>query len=354
MKVSDRMDANPSEREQLELIGLAETKRAVQLQARSISASTRATNRVEQAHDLLSAPPTRDDLGFSHSGFCQVFLPHAKPKSNHAYWRRESGRFLLMVTPGVFDDRATAPRKPGEPTDREGDSAYVGVPYGPKARLIMMHLQTEGLRSRTVNLGANLSAWMRSMSLSVTGGPRGTILSVREQCLRIARCTFTMQWSESIQSGERTTITDTKIVDGLEVVNSTDGGWSGTVELGARFHEHLREHAVPLDKRAIAHLSENSLQLDLYSFFAYRLPQLKKDTHLSWEQLASQLGSDSPTNKLAMNIRNGLPRVLNAYPHARLDITRHGLLLKPSQPAVPRTIVPVHRLRLTDGTSDAA
>ncbi|MBV8616091.1 MAG: hypothetical protein JOY66_20290 [Acetobacteraceae bacterium] len=128
---------------------------------------------------------------------------------------------------------------------------YVGVPYGPKSRLIMIHLQTEGLKSRTVNLGASFSAFMRSLGLAVTGGKRGTIGAVREQALRIAQCRFTMQWDEANSAGEgRAIIANTSIVDGLELWRAGGQEWAETVELSEKFHAHLREHAVPLDKRA--------------------------------------------------------------------------------------------------------
>ena len=64
-------------------------------------------------------------------------------------------------------------------------------------------------------------------------------------------------------------------------------------------HEHLREHAVPLDKRAIAHLSGNSLGLDLYALLAYRLPRLKQPVHLRWAALQEQIGSEESAMKEA-------------------------------------------------------
>ena len=34
-----------------------------------------------------------------------------------------------------------------------------------------------------------------------------------------------------------------------------------------------------------------------------------------------------------------MPDVVTAYPHANVEVTSTGLLLKPSQPAVPKTTV---------------
>jgi hypothetical protein len=318
--------------EQLEMLGFEETLRKVDREATSPRTRSRQVRRVELTHELLSELPTLEDLSFLHSGLCQTSLPHSRPTENHMAWSRRSGRFSLIVQPGLMD------------TTRGVE--YVGVPYGSKARLILIHLQTEGIRSRTVNLGASLSAFMRSLGLAVTGGKRGTIGAVREQALRIARCNFTMQWTGADgQGGERTIIADSRIVDRLELWRSEKEGWCETVELSERFHDHLREHAVPLDKRGIAHLAGNSLGLDLYALLAYRLPRLDRDLHLRWSAIQGQIGSSERTTfTLAQRIREVIPDVLVAYPHANVGVTTHGLLLRPSKPAVPKTTVQGFRL----------
>ncbi len=310
---------------QLEMLGFDETIRRAEADARTTAERHRLRRRVEVAHELMSELPMPDELSFLHSGLCQTCLPHSRPSDDHAIWTRRSGRFSLLIQPGAIDTEA-GPR-------------YVGVPYGPKARLILIHLQTEGLKSRRVNLGSSFSAFMRSLGLAVTGGTRGTIGAVREQSLRIAQCSFTMQWTENEAKGDRTVISNTRIVDQFEFWRSTDQ-WSETVELSERFHAHLCEHAVPLDKRGIAHLAANSLGLDLYAMFAYRLPRLDRPVHLRWLTLQSQIGSNEKAlTSLAQRVREVMPDVLTAYPHACVEITPHGLLLKPSKAAVPQTTV---------------
>jgi hypothetical protein len=317
---------------QLEMLGLEETRRRARTEGTTSRERKKLERRVETTHELMSVLPSADDLSFLHSGLCQVALPHSRPSENSLVWRRQSGRFSLLVQPGVID--------------ADGIAQHVGVPYGPKARLIMIHLQTEGLKSRTVNLGASFSAFMRSLGLAVTGGTRGTITAVREQALRIAQCRFTMQWDEANSAGEgRAIIANTSIVDGLELWRANGQRWAETVELSEKFHAHLQEHAVPLDKRGLAQLSANSLGLDLYALLAYRLPRLERDVHLRWVTLQAQIGSaERTTNTLAARIREVMPDVLTAYPHAQVDVTSHGLTLKPSKPAVPKTMVNGFRL----------
>ena len=99
-----------------------------------------------------------------------------------------------------------------------------------------------------------------------------------------------------------------------------------------------------------AHLAGNSLGLDLYTLFAYRLPRLREGLHLSWPQLRDQLGSgEAHTRSLAQRIRDVLPEIAAVYPEAKVEATRHGLMLRPSLPAVPRTAVQVRGLGLVAG-----
>jgi hypothetical protein len=321
---------------QLEIFGLEETMRLAAAQTRTPQERDRLTRRIETTHDILSAFPEPDELSFLHSGLCQTCLPHSRPAQNHTIWRRTSGRFTLSISPGSV----------ARAGDTSGEDGYVGVPYGSKARLILIHLQTEGLKSRTVNLGPSLSAFMRSLGLAVTGGQKGSIAATKEQVLRIARCTFSLQWSEGDADGTWTHFNDHRIVDGLDLWQSGKGEkWDGTVELSERFHAELQKHCVPLDKRAIAELKSNSLGLDLYTLFAYRLPRLRESLHLRWRVLQSQVGSEETAMKeLARRVRGVMPDVMAVYPHAKVEITPTGITLRKSEPPVPSRSVRGYRV----------
>ncbi len=340
----------PAEQLRLGLIDY-ETARRHAERAPTGAVRARALRLVDTTHELLSQLPAPEDLTFNHSGLCQTTLPHTRPATNSMVWKRQSGRFTLMVRPGVISQPLTHGLTiPGE------DDDYVGVPFGPKARLIMFHLQSEGLKSRTVSLGKNLSSYLRSLGLPVSGGPRGTIKAMKEQALRIGRSTFTMQWSS--EDGKETMITDTNIVEGMHLWNATSDEWSGEVQLSQRFYDHLRDHAVPLDRRGISVLSNNSLGLDLYALLAYRLPRLSKPMKIGWNQLQSQLGSnESEMYELARRVREVLPLVKIAYPAATVEAefqrgrTPGGLIMHPSPFAVPKTSVSGIRLVDTDNVN---
>jgi len=312
------------------MTGLEEAVRQIEEFGGHDTAVRHRVRLVHTEHQIRSALPTPDDVMFNYSGLCQTFLPHRRPAENDTPWRRQNGNFILSVMPGHM----TRDNVPGA---SEKKVNFVGVPYGPKARLIMFHFQTEGRKSRHVSLGKNLTAFVQSLGFRRTGPD---MAMVREQCLRIARCYFTMEWLQRGVNGKvaHQIITDIRIVDGLEVKFASDD-WSGEVALNKEFHEHLVEHAVPLDRRAISMLAGNCVGLDLYVYLTYRLPRIPtgQRVHLSWGDLSDQIGSGySDPAGLARKIREIMPVVRRAYPDANVADTKNGLMMQWSPPSVPR------------------
>jgi hypothetical protein len=329
-------------RAQLELVGLDEALRLADAAGATPAERARLRRRVEVAAEIMAEPPGADELGFLHSGLCQCYLPRTRPARNSDAWARRTGRFRLLVEPDAL-----------RPDDNRGDGGrwlpasaadYVGVPFGTKARLLMFYLQREGVRSRTVPMGPSMSGWMRTMGLRVIGGERGTIAPLREQALRLASCHFTLEWDGD---GNRAGLRRFRIASGMESIGEAGGRWPEAVELSQEFHDHLRSHAVPLDSRAIAHLAGSALALDLYAFLAHRLPRLRESLRLSWAAVTAQFGTaDIPPRKMAQLIRDALAEVQAAYPEARVEAMREGLILRQSLPSVPARTVMAGGLRL--------
>ena len=305
--------------QQLELVGLEGSLRTAK--------NSEERRALEAAHRVMSEL-SDEDIVYLHSGLAQTAFPHNKPKDDNKVWHRSSGNFHLMIDPGPI-------------VDQNNETRRVGVPYGSRARLIMLHLQSEGRKSADVHLGNSISAWMRSLGLQVTGGARGTLAPFKEQLLRVGRARFTMQWTNKTAGQDaRTIIKDQLLVKGLVLRPESDEiEWSDTIHLDQDFHLHLKEHAVPLDNRAIAYLKDHSLGLDLYALLAYRLPRLSptKPIMLTWLSLYEQIGSDvQQVFHFGEKVRKAIVKVLHVYPEARVEVTRRGLMLHQSAPAVPR------------------
>jgi hypothetical protein len=310
--------------EQLRLFGVEESIRQAE--------KDRGRIKIIRSASQVLDDPNDGDLSFLHSGLCQTALPHTCPKDNSQPWERRSSKVTLIVEPGTV-------------RDEDGNRGYVGVPYGSKARLIMIYLQSEGVKSNVVPLGSSMSSWMRSLGLAVTGGKKGTIKEVKEQVLRIANCSLKLEWEDQLAGGAvQTSMERTTIVKGLKMWAERPGKekWPTCVELSREFHEHLKTHAIPLDKRALAELAGNSFALDLYATLAYRLPRLDHDVQVRWTQLKDQFGSTiDHTHQFASRLRKVLPMVQAVYEGANVEVTRNGLTMKPSRPAVAKTQIAV-------------
>ena len=290
--------------------------------------------RAQWAHEILTTE--HNVVNYLHSGFCQAALPHREPKNPTEPWVRRNGSYQLVIRPGILPLR-----------DRVVE---IGVPYGTKARLIMIYFQTEAVqqRSHVIDLGPTMACWLKKMGLGTSGGPRGTYAPVREQALQIARSEFTMRFERGAQEAR---LADQRIVDGMDLWKDdfsdrddlfrTGGEWVRHIKLSDVFFEHLMEHSVPLSEEAIAKLKQSSLALDLYVWLTYRLHALKKEVTIPWHALAEHFGSESGHRQLAFRLKEVLRDVIAVYPEADVEPSGRGLLLRPSKPSVPVSSVVV-------------
>ena len=266
-------------------------------------------------------------FGFSYSGFCLAAFPHRRQPDDKP-WKLDTPRVTLLVEPGFEVKQGKTPKP-------------VGVPYGSRARLIMLYLQTQAVRqkSREIVLGRSMSAWMDRM-----GVPNGgkSYRDMREQIKRLSRCSISFHWQDD-RGGEG--IGKTSIIEaGLffsDRDNNKDQGrlWEDTVTLNEQFYQKLVKHPVPIWEPAIKALSNKSMALDTYVWLAFRLHSLKKQTPISWPTLHQQFGSGFAAIKhFQAEFKKALALALAAYEQARVEIEPRGIVLHPSPPPIPERI----------------
>ena len=110
-------------------------------------------------------------IGIMHAGFAMTALPHRS--TTETVWERQSGDIKLLLESG-----------------RTSATDSVGLPYGSVARMILLYLQTEAVRtrSREVELGRSMNTWLNSMGMG-NGGHNYNL--VREQSRRLSMCRLT-------------------------------------------------------------------------------------------------------------------------------------------------------------------
>jgi hypothetical protein len=277
---------------------------------------------VEAASQYLSDEDSA--LAFAYSGWAQCALPH-KRLANDALWSIMSEKVRLMVEPGR------------RPIGEEGEEyEFIGVPFGSHARLILLFLQTEAIRtsSREIELGGSLRQWLAKIGVSV-GGMTGR--SVRDQAERISRCrlTFHLATSGSRQVG----LVNQSIVDRAIFIEEGDGRQGRlnleTAKLSEGFFEQLQRHPVPIEEAAIKALNNNAPGLDIYLWLAYRLHSLSSDRLVTWKALKMQFGTGfKEMFHFKPRFTSSLALAMAVYPDAKLEVTEQGVVLKPSRSPV--------------------
>ena len=267
-------------------------------------------------------------IGFLYSGWCQAALPHRRLPDSKG-WQVTSDRHCLIVEPGMR-------RGPG------GEPVHVGVPFGSRARLILIYLQSEALRtsSREVVLGKSLRDWLERMKIPVGGK---NLAIVREQTERISRCRLTFE----VRQGNRIGLANQNIMDSAIFLDPDEDKVQGTLfaqtaRLSEAFFEGLKKHPVPIEEAAIGAVSNNSMAIDIYVWLAYRLHSLSKPTTISWYALKAQFGTGfAQMNNFKTKFLPNLRLALAVYPDARVDDDDHsrGLILHPSKPPVAEKLI---------------
>jgi hypothetical protein len=261
-------------------------------------------------------------IGFVYSGWAQAALPHRRLKDDQT-WQINSDHVKLLIEPGR---RAT----------EVGDPIWVGVPYGSRARLIMLYLQTEALRtsSREIELGKSLRNWLSRLGIPIGGK---SLKDVREQAERISRCRLTFH----VQAAGRAGLVNQNIMDTAMFVDGADPAQGSlfleTAKLSETFYEQLRKHPVPLEEAAIRAINNNSMALDLYCWLAYRLHVLTGPRQVTWKALMGQFGGGYKEQfHFKPRFLENLSLAMAVYRDAKVDIDEKGLTLRPSRPPVPQ------------------
>lgn len=284
---------------------------------------------------------------FLHSALCAMSLPVRRPADEKAAILRYDGQYTLAITPKAVL----------RPHGDEQQLQVLGVPYGALPRLILIHIMTEAVRtkSRHVRLGDSLTDWLRKMKFkTVSFGPRGTATLVREQLDRLLACEWMIRWDAPERAGRQDFgIKEIRLTTEYAGSNLLGGGFTREIVLSEGFYDSLVDHAVPLNENAISQLRDSATALDLYTWLAYRLPRISngRPAVLSWQQLAVHFGNDGHNiRKFRQTIREAWEKMVSGvYPEARVEFDTKAVYLYPSPSPLQRTSVPT-ALRLIHST----
>jgi len=279
------------------------------------------TRRVNEAALIFSEPLTQEPE-FMHAVLCQVGLPRSEVKARE--FTRSTGGASMLIEAGKWYDGIRYHDMP--------------LPYGTRPRLVLFHVCSEAIRTKspTVEVERSASAFLERLRIKKNGE---SFAAFKRQMLALAACRMQIGYQ-----------TESKIVNvkcdpiqRFDAWTQSDNGqlglWPGEITLSSEFYETLREHAVPLDPRAIGALQNSALALDTYTWLAHRLCRVKQNKGLTlyWKSLKDQFGQEYRTDKdFKREFSGALRKVHAVYPDAKIEMVRGGVRLFPSPPPIKR------------------
>lgn len=273
---------------------------------------------------IRSNPPERID--FLHSIQCQCGIPYKNPGEGVLEWDRKQGNASLRIEAGSAID------------PRTGDFVRLGLPYGEKPRLVLIHLATEAVRtgSPVVDVEESMTAFARSLGLETNGQQ---LRALKDQLARLAAATVRM----GVVEEGRAVQVNTQFVSAFDLWFPKQADqrvlWPSTVRLSEEYFQSLGQHAVPLDARAVAALASSSMALDVYVWLAQRLYRVPagKPQFVDWNSLHEQFGQGfARIRDFRRCYLQTLHHVSAAYPTAKIAADDRGLTLEHSPPPVPQ------------------
>jgi len=282
---------------------------------------------IEAAVQIAAGEDDRE-IAYHHTVFCQTALPYRHVEDR--VWERTNGFLSLSIEAG----RALHPE-----TQKW---VNLPLPFGPKARLIQIHLDTQAklLDKPLVELEGSMTSFIAKLQGRNPNGPE--LRKFKEQAAAIAGALFRF----AAVKADRTFQIDTKIVSGFELWYPKDERqrvlFPSYVRLSDEYFSTLRKHAVPLDHRAIAAMQHNALMLDIYKWLAQRLCRVpsKHPAFVVWPLVEAQFGSSyNRIRDFRDAFLKALKVVLTQYPGAKVDADEHGVKLYRSRPPIlPREL----------------
>ncbi len=318
-------------------VAIADTRLLRELEKRARQQLKPPTLTQQRVIEAASAGDTDEALSllYQHSALCQTFLPYRDPGDDARTWERLNGNVHLEVLAG----------KAMHPIEER--LLPVGLPFGPKARLVLMHINQQALlaQSPEIEVQDTLTSFVRRSLKLDTGGR--TVRTVKDQLARLSAASIRLGL---VKEGRAMTV-NSQIVSAFDIWFPKDERqrvfWPPTVRLSLDYWESLKAHAVPLVESHIAALSHSGMALDIYAWLAQRLHRVPtgKPALVSWPLLQVQFGVDyAQLFHFRAAFRTALRQVLALYRAAKVEIDRRGLTLYHSQPAVmPRLQIVVDK-----------
>ncbi|MER9458164.1 replication protein RepA [Mesorhizobium sp. M0478] len=293
------------------------------MKAQALAALPRERRRRAVIREVFeNSPPSLADVRHIHSVLAVVGLPHERQAAGVREYVRTQGNMGIIVQAGTT-------------LDETGRAVHHQLPFGPKARLVLMHLCSEAIRqkSATVEIADTFTGFVRDMGFSDSGGRKGPLTAFREQLNALATCSMRIS---AFAPGSLKTKQFFPIED-MEVWLSSDPNqrslWPSTVTFSPTMFESLSKHALPVNAKVVKAFAGSSRKLDLYFWLGWRIHNIDQPLHLSWEAVTQQFGDGfARPRAFRAKFAEEVSHLKEVLPKLPLKLTERGLTLSPADP----------------------
>ncbi len=309
-------------------------REAQELQDRSkrLAAMPRDAKRRATIREVIETKaPTKKDLQYIHSVLAICGLPYTRQPIEVRDHRTEQGSLSLMV-------------KAGELLSPTGEWVAQPLPYGSRARLLLLHLCTEAIRQKspTIQIEDSLTAFVRAMGYPDNGGERGALTAFKQQVNALAACTMRI----GTRDGLKATTINTAPFAALDVWFPANPDqkmlWPSTITFSRDFYDTLSRHALPANMHAVKAFAGSPRKLDLYFWLIYRLNIISDPLRITWEGLKEQFGKGFARDRdFRSAFADDVQHLREVFPRLPLSLDTGGLTLQPESPEI--LAVPVRR-----------
>lgn len=302
-----RLEQQQTERDRLAAMGTMQRRRAV------------------VRRDLEYRPATLKDLRHIHSVLAICGLPYRRLPIEVRDFERKQGNMALDVSAGSL-------------RNDKGENIPQPLPFGPKSRLILMHLCSQAVQTKspTIDLNESFTGFVRELGFNDSGGPRGALTAFKQQLNALAACTMKVSvWQQGM--GVRTErITPIRSFDLWLSDNMHQGSlWPSSLTFSLDFYESLKAHALPVNIRAVRAFANSARTLDAYYWIGYRVTRLRTAQTISWDALAQQFGGGYARQRdFRAAFAADLQQIKEMFPKLPVTISDHGITLLPAGPDV--------------------
>lgn len=202
----------------------------------------------------------------------------------------------------------------------------IGLPFGVYARLILMFLTTERIRSkdRRFELKSSWRSFLQNMELPWNGRK---YRRVKEQLFRLCSTTFATHFGKDGEDEKHDSLVITD-----QWFHSSD---CIHITFSDSFFSLTQQSVIPLQSEIVRQIKRSPLALDLYAWLTYRTWKIDREHFIPWRELRRQFGSSLDRERdFRTRFHSTVNHILSLNPVAPyVSMNRKGLRLAPNNPA---------------------